>query len=216
MTQRTVSPNPVTVPVSPELLREQLLRPLPRIGLRAFVLFLLVVALLSWSVNSTETSLTTLVSGLPDVWNFIVRLFPPEFELARGTQRTFINGGETFDVSINTAEDTIRPLYETEQPIYIYSGDQPIPVRQRDLPQTISLLRNDGVETIRYVVGASGFTIGWPSIITAVVETIQMALIGTIGAVLLAIPFGLLAAKNVSPHPLIYQSTRFILNIMRS
>ncbi len=216
MTNQTVTAKPTPVPVSPEILREQLLRPIPSLSWRVVILFFLVVGLLTWSVNGTETSLGTLVEGLPDVWNFITRLFPPEFELGRGTERTFLNGGEELSVSIADAEVAIRNAYATTDRLFIYVGDQPVPVLQRDLPQRISLIRNAGVETVRYVINATGITIGWPTIVTAVVETIQMAIIGTIGAVLLAIPFSLLAAKNVSPHPTIYQITRLVLNTLRS
>lgn len=58
--------------------------------------------------------------------------------------------------------------------------------------------------------------IGWLPIITAVFETIQMAMIGTLGAVLMALPLSLLAARNTSPHPAIYQTVRLFLNFMRS
>jgi phosphonate transport system permease protein len=60
--------------------------------------------------------------------------------------------------------------------------------------------------------GDGGLTISLPEIVFAVVETIQMALIGTTAAVILAFPFGLLAARNTSPHRLVYQGTRFLLN----
>ncbi len=58
--------------------------------------------------------------------------------------------------------------------------------------------------------------IGWLPIISATFETIQMAIIGTLGAVLMALPLSLLAARNTSPHPAIYQSIRLLLNLMRS
>lgn len=48
------------------------------------------------------------------------------------------------------------------------------------------------------------------------VETVQIALWGTTLAVLLAIPLGLLAARNIAPHPLFYATARFILNALRS
>jgi phosphonate transport system permease protein len=48
------------------------------------------------------------------------------------------------------------------------------------------------------------------------IETIQMALIGTLGGIILSLPFSLLAARNVSPHPWIYQITRLLLNINRA
>jgi phosphonate transport system permease protein len=58
--------------------------------------------------------------------------------------------------------------------------------------------------------------IGWLPVISAIFETIQMAIVGTIGAVLMALPLSLLAARNTSPHPIIYQSVRLVLNFMRS
>ena len=48
------------------------------------------------------------------------------------------------------------------------------------------------------------------------VETVQIALWGTTLAVLLAIPLGLLAARNIAPHPTLYGTARFILNALRS
>lgn len=60
------------------------------------------------------------------------------------------------------------------------------------------------------------FEIGWPPIISAVFETIQMAIVGTLGAVLMALPVSLLAARNTSPLPATYTVTRLVLNFMRS
>jgi phosphonate transport system permease protein len=55
-----------------------------------------------------------------------------------------------------------------------------------------------------------------PEIVFAIVETIQMALIGTTAAVFIALPFALLAARNTSPHRLVYQATRLALNAKRA
>jgi phosphonate transport system permease protein len=67
-----------------------------------------------------------------------------------------------------------------------------------------------------YTIAGHDIQLGWPIVITSVIETIQMAIIGTIGAVIMSIPLSLLAARNISPHPLIYQSVRFLLNFLRS
>ena len=48
------------------------------------------------------------------------------------------------------------------------------------------------------------------------IETLQMALIGTAGGIILSLPFALLAARNISPHPVVYQVTRMLLNINRA
>jgi phosphonate transport system permease protein len=58
--------------------------------------------------------------------------------------------------------------------------------------------------------------IGWLPIVSAIFETIQMALIGTAGAVLIALFLSLLAAKNTSPSPIVYHAVRLFLNFMRS
>ncbi len=55
-----------------------------------------------------------------------------------------------------------------------------------------------------------------PEIVFAIIETIQMALVGTSIAVVISLPFGLLAARNTSPHRLVYQSTRLLLNMIRA
>ena len=65
-------------------------------------------------------------------------------------------------------------------------------------------------------LGLSGVTFPYPTVVTDIVQTIQMAIVGTLFAVILAIPFGLLAARNVSPHPALYQGTRFLLNMNRA
>ena len=55
-----------------------------------------------------------------------------------------------------------------------------------------------------------------PEVAFAIVETIQMALVGTSLAVVISLPFGLLAARNTSPHRLVYQATRMLLNMIRA
>jgi phosphonate transport system permease protein len=68
----------------------------------------------------------------------------------------------------------------------------------------------------RYLVNNGEILLGWPVVIPAIVETLQIALIGTVGAILVSLPFALLAARNVSPHPTVYQVTRVLLNANRA
>ena len=65
-------------------------------------------------------------------------------------------------------------------------------------------------------LGFPAVTFPWPRVMTAIIETVQMAIIGTAGAIVLAMPFGLLAARNTSPHPWVYQGTRMLLNANRA
>jgi phosphonate transport system permease protein len=65
-------------------------------------------------------------------------------------------------------------------------------------------------------LGPAGVTVAVPEVAFAIVETIQMAIVGTSLAVIGSLPFGLLAARNTSPHRLVYQSTRLLLNMIRA
>lgn len=47
-------------------------------------------------------------------------------------------------------------------------------------------------------------------------ETIEIAILGTVIGIVISFPLGILAAKNISPHPLIYHCSRFILNAFRA
>jgi phosphonate transport system permease protein len=59
-------------------------------------------------------------------------------------------------------------------------------------------------------------TLSMPRVVPYIVETIQMAVIGTLLGVMLSLPFGLLAARNVAPYPWVYAATRFMLNVNRA
>jgi phosphonate transport system permease protein len=61
-----------------------------------------------------------------------------------------------------------------------------------------------------------GLTFPVPLILIALIETIQMAVIGTLIAIVLSLPFGLLAAQNTAPSRWIYQVTRLVLNVNRA
>lgn len=48
------------------------------------------------------------------------------------------------------------------------------------------------------------------------IDTLAMSIAGTAIAVLFSIPLGVLAARNSSPHPLIFKLTRGLLNVLRA
>jgi len=54
------------------------------------------------------------------------------------------------------------------------------------------------------------------TVVGATIETIQMALVGTFLALLVAFPLGFLAARNTTPHPLLYHSIRLVMNFIRT
>ena len=54
-----------------------------------------------------------------------------------------------------------------------------------------------------------------PRLAKPVLETVQIALWGTLLSMLMALPLCLLAARNLSPHPALYHLTRQALNALR-
>ena len=70
--------------------------------------------------------------------------------------------------------------------------------------------------TVKDSINIANLVIFYPLALLYIVQTLQMALVGTLLGVILSIPAGLLAARNTSPHPIIYQSTRLVLNTIRA
>jgi phosphonate transport system permease protein len=114
-----------------------LAEPLPRPSWRTIAKTVVLIAVLVWAWQGTGITPGALLSGLPDMANFVSRLFPPN-------------------------------------------------------PAVV------------------------PEAIGPILETVQMAIVGTLLAVIIAMPLSLLAAANVSPHPAVYQVARFILNTGRT
>ena len=56
----------------------------------------------------------------------------------------------------------------------------------------------------------------WRGIVKPIVETINISVSGTFIAVLLSIPLGILAAKNISPNGFFYNLSRLLLNTIRT
>lgn len=54
-----------------------------------------------------------------------------------------------------------------------------------------------------------------PPVSQSIIETIQIAVVGTVLGAIFALPLGLLAARNISP-PIAQISSRFILNFIRT
>lgn len=142
-----------------DAMRERLLSPWPRIGIRSIITAVVIVVVLMWGLEGTNASPTDLVAGLPNIADFVTRLFPPRFDL------------ETTSIAVPAL---LQPAL----------GEQ--------------------------------FSLTMPRVVPYLIETLQMAIIGTLLGVLLSIPFGLLAARNTSPHPFVYQVTRMLLNINRA
>jgi phosphonate transport system permease protein len=146
-------------------LRDDLTRPWPKLSLGAILTVVVIVGAFYWSLQGTQASPAELVEGIPNIVDFVKRMFPPRFETETQTLQT-----------------------------------PAIP-----LPFGITIPR----------ISFAGITFPYPTVITAIIETIQIAIIGTSLAIVLAAPFAILAARNLT-HPIVYATTRFLLNINRA
>jgi len=55
-----------------------------------------------------------------------------------------------------------------------------------------------------------------PQLVEKMLQTVEMTLLGTAIAVLISMPMGILAAKNSSPHPVVYRLMRDLLSFIRA
>ncbi len=53
------------------------------------------------------------------------------------------------------------------------------------------------------------------NLIAPALQTLQIALLGTLLSIVLAVPVSLLAARNLSPNAWLYHSSRQVLNVLR-
>jgi phosphonate transport system permease protein len=56
----------------------------------------------------------------------------------------------------------------------------------------------------------------WREWLKPLLDTLAMSIAGTVFAVVFSLPLALLAARNTSPHPLIYHPCRVVLSFLRS
>lgn len=55
-----------------------------------------------------------------------------------------------------------------------------------------------------------------PRLLAKMLETVEMTVLGTAIAIVLSLPMGILAARNATPHPVVYRLTRDLLSLMRA
>jgi phosphonate transport system permease protein len=145
--------------------REDLLRVWPRINLRGVLITAFIAIIVYWSMVGTQASPGELIRGMPNIWDFIRKMFPPEWETQTKSAHSLLN--------------------------------MPFGLR---LPNAGPFARE----------------FEFPRIIYPMIETIQVAIIGTVFSIGLTAPFALLAARNIAPFPAIYQGTRLLLNMNRA
>ncbi len=151
--------------------------PAPKRGARFFVFLAALLFVLVWSFQGAKIRPGELLRGIPQIFDTVGRMLPPDFSKVTDAASYFLPAG--------------LPAAKLLLPLPLSEEEQRIKRRWWDntFPQTI--------------VGAT-------------IETIQMALAGTFLALLVAFPLGFLAARNTTPHPLVYSGVRGALNFLRT
>lgn len=240
MTETAMS-TPAKPAVKPDAqAREDLFRPLPKITMRAGLLAAFIFGVYLWGLQGTNVQPSEFIKGVPNMANFFIRLMPPSFDLQPVADLPFdvrlpftivgtsveeleaqsnIDPNETMPdwykeaaaeadgtmtattATDSSADEAAAPVEATPEPETTETPAQPVLAKDQPWflwqPSTVN-------------------KVFLPAVVPAVVQTLQMAIIGTTLAIILAIPFGLLGARNISPSPLIYQTTRFFMNIIRA
>ncbi|MDR2216474.1 MAG: phosphonate ABC transporter, permease protein PhnE [Nevskiaceae bacterium] len=87
-------------------------------------------------------------------------------------------------------------------------------VAEISLPRLIGSL---GKMTVFIAQMFQGFNWDYlPQMLAKMLETLEMTVLATAIAVVISLPLGVLAAKNASPHPIVYRLTRDVLSLMRA
>ena len=151
--------------------------PEPKRGPRFFLWLALLLFLLVWSFQGAKIRPGELVRGIPQIFDTVRRMLPPDFSKVTDRHSYFLPEGLS--------------LSKLLLPVPLTPEEERVKRRWWDstFPQTI--------------VGAT-------------LETIQMALAGTFLALLVAFPLAFLAARNTTPHPLVYSTVRSMLNFVRT
>ncbi|HEX9445908.1 MAG TPA: phosphonate ABC transporter, permease protein PhnE [Candidatus Binatia bacterium] len=151
--------------------------PAPRRRARFFVWLAVLLIILVWSFRGAKIRPAELFQGIPQIFDTVGRMLPPDFSKITDARSYFPPEG------LSAAELLLPlPLSEAQQRVKRRWWDYAF-------PQTI--------------VGAT-------------IETVQMALAGTFLALVVAFPLGFLAARNTTPHPLVYSGVRGAMNLMRT
>jgi phosphonate transport system permease protein len=210
-------------PSAPVVVRERLLSPWPRITLGGVVSLALLVLVYAWSIRGTRAEPATLIAGIPNIVDFVGRLAPIEFDWTAVAKLPFeiplpitIEANKTIDVLDGDAElDRVKAELAESVPLdQLLESGQPLPESQDAAPPTETV---GPPKAVFLKWQPSVLNRVWlPGIIPAVIETLQMAIIGTTLSVFFALPFALMAARNTSPHPAVYQATRFVMNANRA
>ena len=175
----------------------------PPFNLKTIALVLVAVVLLAFSARRTEMDRAAVMTG-QGILDGIGLL--EDSEVGRGWNR-FIKTAFPFVLEERKAVSRIKDFDPSRLPVFAYLVEEPI--REYDL-ETESF-RVVGTE--QFLVQPGGYVL---VIASKMLETLEIAIWGTLISVLLAFPLAYLSASNYSPHWICYSVGRGICSLTRS
>lgn len=207
-----------------EQYREELLRPIPRFTVGRFLTWFTILVIFWWGIRGTDFDFNELYEGRFNIADFADRLFDFTYITIDTSDRPALaNLAAIESVDLRREIDELSFMQRIERvTIGLFLGADEngnleiegpdFTVVELPLMETI-----EDIPILSWFLPAEAEWTWWiPEAIPAIIETFQMALIGTALAIVLSLPIGALAARNISPAPWIYQTVRMLLNINRT
>jgi phosphonate transport system permease protein len=205
--------------------RAALVNPWPRPSLGRIALLIAVLAGLFWSIRGTKAEPATLLRGVPNMIDFVVRLFPIEFDWT-AIAKLPVEIALPFQISATSHTDTLdgdpvqarvaAEMAETVPLDQLLESGQPMSDGLSQSANAPGMIAPAAPKPWFSLTPSVLNRVWVPGILPYVIETIQMAIVGTLMSLVLAMPLSLLAAKNTTPHPAVYQIVRLLMNMNRA
>ena len=211
MNQQTDDPNPA----KPGASLDWRLR--PPINVWTVLACFVLVAILAFSAHNTEMDRAVKMTGEGILHGVGIQ---EESEVGNGASRFFTNGSEkdsdktgffkkvfNLQLSDRTEIERVADFDPENLPFLSYIESEPI--REYDIDEEKFVVTGEQ----EYLVKPLGYIV---FIFWKMIETLEIALWGTILAIVLSVPLALISASNYSPHPGLYYLGRGLCSLVRA
>lgn len=178
----------------------------PKYSTRFIIFSVIAVLLLAFSAHRTEMDRMVIMSS--DAVLSVVGI-KEESQVAKGLGRIFT---DLFPLVITDRRDVARiENFDPDQLPWLSRIETETQITSRLNPKTMAM---ENVETERRVlVQPGGYLL---HVVMLMLQTIEMAIWGTILAILIAIPLGFFGARNYAPIAFLYHASRTISSFLRA
>lgn len=178
----------------------------PEYSRRFIIITFIALLLLAFSAHRTEMDRMVVMSGEAVLSVVGVK---EESQVAKGLGRIFT---DLFPIVITDRRDVSRiENFDPDRLPWFSHIETELQITARLNPETLSM---ENAETERNVlVQPGGYLL---HVVMLMLQTIEMAIWGTILAILLAIPLGFFGARNYAPFAYLYHASRTISSFLRA